>query len=710
MRRLIWVVTVVASSGAGCGGDDGAPPVDAGPEGPALEIPTIIALPYVAAGAGAASLEVTVTNPGTDDATGPGGADLGWQLGDDPAFTVERAPPLVAAGGTATMTVRWSGAAAPVITGTSLTVDSNAGARTAEVWAVAGDPTLPPATFSPVMASGTAEGAAVVIGESAVVALPTAPYPATGQPWTDARVHLFVPAGYRQRDAHDAVLHFHGHNTTIDATVPAHRYREQVWASGVNAVLVVPQGPVNAASGDFGKLGDPAGTEAFLHEVITVLYRAGKLTRPVLGDVVLTSHSGGYIAVAANLDDAAAFAVRQVDLFDSLYGYLATYRDFVIGGGRLRSNYTAGGGTDTNNLSLATMLGGAGITAATTFTQAALRDAAAVIYFTAASHGDATRDDGAYAEMLRWTPLPGRRGPRAELLTATATATTATVTWRSPPDPDLTGWRVELSLDGLTWATATEVGAAATAATFPVTGAVRVRLVPITIGVADAVALPTDTYAVAPDAAILVVDGFDRAIDGSFSGLAHDLAGRVGQAARLVHTISNEAVIDGGFALTPYRVVIWLVGDESTDDHTFTAAERAAVDTYLAGGGRVIISGSEIGYELGPTTAGGQWLARVAGAVYASDDAGTTIASGTGALSTVPAFAFGTATAAYVEEYPDAYTITGAGEVVLRYSTGGAAAVGVRGRAVIVGFPLEVIEQPGMLAKVIDELRAFVDP
>ena len=37
--------------------------------------------------------------------------------------------------------------------------------------------------------------------------------------------------------------------------------------------------------------------------------------------------------------------MTQVDLFDSLYGYVATYEAFAQAGGVLRSDYTAGGGT-----------------------------------------------------------------------------------------------------------------------------------------------------------------------------------------------------------------------------------------------------------------------------------------------------------------------------------------------------------------------------
>jgi len=705
MCRLVAVVVLAAACGGPAGGDGLDAGGDAPPAGPRLELPPVIALPYVTAGAGASTAEVTVANPGDAEVTGVGGAALAWSLAGDPDFAIVSAPERIEAGGEAVLSLRWAGASAERIAGATLTVDSEVGAREAEVWAVAGDPGLGTADFAPVTGAG-----GVTIGDSAVVHMPTAPFPDGVAPWTDDRVHLFVPEGYRERDAQDLVLHFHGHSTTIDATVPAHHYREHVYASGADVILIVPQGPVDTASGDFGKLDDPAGTAALLDEVLIVLYRAGRISRPRVGRLTLTSHSGGYAAVAANLG-SSLLDVAQVDLYDSLYGYLSTYLDFALSGAWFRSNYTSSGGTDANNLSLADSLTTAGAAPETAPTQRNLRDAPAIIYYTAASHSGSTRDDGAYGEQLRWVAPHTRRGPRAELRTATAAAGVATVSWLAPADDDVTGWRVETSADGTTWTVAAETAATAAQATFPLAGdGTRVRVVPVVDGVAAADAQPSDVYRVDAAAQVLVVDGFDRVIDGSFGGLSHDFAAVVGEAAGAVNTVSNEAIGEDGFDPSGYPVMIWLLGDESTADHTFTAAERAAIDAYLAGGGRIVVSGSEVGYDLSAVTGGPAWLAAAAGAVYASDDAGTNTAHGSGPLAAIGDFAFGGSAAAYLEEYPDTFAAGSGAQVVLAYQGGAAAAVGLPGRGVVVGFPLEVIENPGDLAAVVAGLIDFVAP
>ena len=77
---------------------------------------------------------------------GADGGPLRWRIDGDADFAVVAAPDAIAAGGSATLALGWSGAAAPRIAGATLTVASSAGPRAAELWAVAGDPALPAAT------------------------------------------------------------------------------------------------------------------------------------------------------------------------------------------------------------------------------------------------------------------------------------------------------------------------------------------------------------------------------------------------------------------------------------------------------------------------------------------------------------------------------------------------------------------------------------
>src|SRR3954469_10098155 len=58
-------------------------------------------------------------------------------------------------------------------------------------------------------------------------------------------VHLFVPGGYRRRDA-GVVVYVHGLYVTVDAAWGEHRLAEQVAASGRNAIFSAPAAPATA--------------------------------------------------------------------------------------------------------------------------------------------------------------------------------------------------------------------------------------------------------------------------------------------------------------------------------------------------------------------------------------------------------------------------------------------------------------------------------
>jgi hypothetical protein len=286
---------------------------------------------------------------------------------------------------------------------------------------------------------------------------------------------------------------------------------------------------------------------------------------------------------------------------------------------------------------------------------------------------------------------------------AAISGSNATVRWLSPPDDELTGFVVE-AREGGSWDEVARVSATATQATFPASGSVHVRVRPQVTGVSDP--LPSDTARIDPSPSVLVVDGFDRTLGGSFAGLSHDFASLIGDAAgRSVAYASNEAVIEGEVDLGDYDAVVWMLGDESSLDRAFSSEERTLVKSYLSSGGKLIATGSEVAYSLNGVD--NSFLGQL-GATYGSDDAGTNRASGAGALASVGNFNFGGSGAPYAEDYPDTLGASGGASVLLKYDTGTNAAVGLSGKAVLVGFPLETIEDDAKRGQVLDALLDFV--
>jgi hypothetical protein len=101
-------------------------------------------------------------------------------------------------------------------------------------------------------------------------------------------------------------------------------------------------------------------------------------------------------------------------------------------------------------------------------------------------------------------------------------------------------------------------------------------------------------------------------------------------------TCRNEMVLST-VDLSDYPIVIWVLGDESTAGETFSSAEQAEVLAYLEGGGNLLVTGSEVGWDLdrstGPTAADRQFYNSVLCADFTDDDADAYDLDGTGGAS-----------------------------------------------------------------------------
>jgi len=83
---------------------------------------------------------------------------------------------------------------------------------------------------------------------------------------------------------------------------------------------------------------------------------------------------------------------------------------------------------------------------------------------------------------------------------------------------------------------------------------------------------------------------------------------------------SNEAVINNYISLSNYCAVIWIVGEESSEDHTFDAAEQNLLQSYLNGGGNLFVSGAEIAWDLDWLNNGRLFYQNYLKAIYRDDD------------------------------------------------------------------------------------------
>lgn len=98
---------------------------------------------------------------------------------------------------------------------------------------------------------------------------------------------------------------------------------------------------------------------------------------------------------------------------------------------------------------------------------------------------------------------------------------------------------------------------------------------------------------------VLVVHGFDR-VSNTVNNF--DYIKRYGQPflqnGFSFSSASNEAIFNDRINLNDYKIVVWILGDESTADETFNQFEQERVQEFLKNGGRLFVSGAEIGWDL----------------------------------------------------------------------------------------------------------------
>ena len=178
--------------------------------------------------------------------------------------------------------------------------------------------------------------------------------------YEDSHVALFVPKDFRPGNWFDFVVHFHGWGNNISNALVKYQLPEQFAASRRNAILIVPQGPLDASDSFGGKLEDADGFKRFMAEALQVLAQNGILTNGQLGRIILSGHSGGYEVISAILARGGLTGeVREVWLFDALYAKTERFALwFDHHPGRFIDLYTEHGGTKDESEALMVALRG----------------------------------------------------------------------------------------------------------------------------------------------------------------------------------------------------------------------------------------------------------------------------------------------------------------------------------------------------------------
>jgi N-acetylmuramoyl-L-alanine amidase len=180
----------------------------------------------------------------------------------------------------------------------------------------------------------------------------------------------------------------------------------------------------------------------------------------------------------------------------------------------------------------------------------------------------------------------------------------------------------------------------------------------------------------------------------------------------------NEAVTAGTVLLSTYTAVDWFTGEESTIDKSIDPAEVILLKAYLNAGGNLLISGAEIGWDIGRAASANvdaDFFNNYLKALYVGDDATTYDFAGTTILFDAQTGTFDNSTNGYYDvDFPDRIAANGGGNIALNYSGGTAdgAAVGYKGtfNVLYLAFPFEAITSAAVRNNLMCNAVAYLTP
>ena len=293
------------------------------------------------------------------------------------------------------------------------------------------------------------------------------------------------------------------------------------------------------------------------------------------------------------------------------------------------------------------------------------------------------------------------------------TGTQLTATWKAATDANLVGYRLYYATnDALNgWAlaadestlTAATTSVSLSASQFTVPPAGNVYHFKLTTVVSNGAnpnleSASSDIYSRSSNVAgpkVLIVDGFDRT-SGSYPGATHSFVTNYFKAIRdrglvQVSSVANERVEDGTFTLTNYDIVVWFIGDESSTNVVFSANEKTKLKAFLSNGGELLVSGSEIAYNIGRTGAAAidlDFMNNYLKATYVGDGA-STYTPATGIAGTDFAGLSIPFSIVYTEDFPDDVAAVSGATNIFNYAVantkGGVAYKGVFGAGTVPG-------------------------
>jgi len=228
---------------------------------------------------------------------------------------------------------------------------------------------------------------------------------------------------------------------------------------------------------------------------------------------------------------------------------------------------------------------------------------------------------------------------------------------------------------------------------------------------------------------MLVVNGFDRAVTGNTFDFIRQHGSSIYAGNHYFSSATNEAIQDALISLSSYKSLDWILGKESTVNETFSSTEQTLVSNYLKLGGKLLVSGSEIAWDLdnSGTTADKAFIANYLKANYAFDTPNNQASTWYKSVNEISNSVFNLTDTVYFDngthgtynvDYPDVLTPVNGGISTLKYTNNATSTSAVyfsglfpsgtvTGKLIYIGFPFESIYDVSIRNSVINDCWNF---
>jgi hypothetical protein len=147
--------------------------------------------------------------------------------------------------------------------------------------------------------------------------------------YDDSSVLLVIPNSFKPNQPIDLVFWYHGWHNNIDTALRFYGLARQFAASGVNAILVLPEAGKNVADSYGGKMNQLGMFGLLVQDVMTQLKKQHIASESApLNNITIGGHSGAFLVIA-NILDNNALPINEVFLFDALYSHVPSFMNWI---------------------------------------------------------------------------------------------------------------------------------------------------------------------------------------------------------------------------------------------------------------------------------------------------------------------------------------------------------------------------------------------